>query len=751
MFMGTFLFSQNKKLDSLYAQVKTKQSDTSMVNLYNQISYQLIKQKHYNKAIKYSEMSLKLCSNKKFIKGFYKANQNLWRALNDSGVEFYEDAIYAKALDLYIRAYPYSILSGSKINEGYANSNIGNVYKSQKNYIKAYEYYFKALEIRKVINDKRTLSIAYSNVGHVYKNIKDSDCEKINIDPSEKLNLAYEYYVNALSASQSINEKPGIAAAYASIASIYEAKKLYPLCLEASQNNLKSSLESSSKKFISASYNRIGKIFLVQSENDFIAEGLNIKDKDSLIMYNLLYALKYAEETTDLATKRDVYGNLAEYYYNVSKFKNAFEFQKKFKIFNDSIYNIENADKMSDIITNYEAEKKDIQFKIDKEKADILFNQELKQKQIIYDFQKRELFIKSENEKDKILFQETKKRKELDYAFKNKMLINKIEQEKQQEVNRLNQKRKNSIISFVVFGLIVLVCFSIFIYRRLRISKEQNNIIENQKKEVETQKHLVEEKHKEITDSINYAERIQRALLASKKMLDENLNSYFILFKPKDVVSGDFYWANKLSNGNFVLVTADSTGHGVPGAIMSIVNIASLKEAVVQGIISPDLILNETRKLIIENLKNDGSAEGGKDGMDGSILCFDFKNNVMTCSCANNPIWIIRKSKDDLVELIEIKPDRMPIGKHDKDRVPFTLHTIELKKGDVVYTLTDGFPDQFGGESGKKFKSKQLQEILLSIVNEPMEIQKKKLNSVFDNWKGDLEQVDDVCVIGIRV
>ena len=276
--------------------------------------------------------------------------------------------------------------------------------------------------------------------------------------------------------------------------------------------------------------------------------------------------------------------------------------------------------------------------------------------------------------------------------------------------------------------------------------KQQNISLESKNLEINNQRQILEEKHKEITDSINYAERIQRSLLASKKMLDDNLNDYFVLFKPKDIVSGDFYWATTLSNGNFVLVTADSTGHGVPGAIMSIVNIASLKEAIVQGIQSPDLILNETRHLVIENLKNDGSEEGGKDGMDASLICIDFGNNEMTCACANNPIWIVRHG-----ELIEIKPDRMPIGKHDKDTTPFRLHTFNLQKGDSIYTLTDGFPDQFGGINGKKFKTKQLQEILMSISNEPMATQKQKLDSAFDQWKGNLEQVDDVCVIGIRV
>ncbi len=308
--------------------------------------------------------------------------------------------------------------------------------------------------------------------------------------------------------------------------------------------------------------------------------------------------------------------------------------------------------------------------------------------------------------------------------------------------------------AYFIYGILAIaIIFSIVWWNGKRLSERAKELkikVEEATIEIKEQKHLIEEKHKEITDSINYAERIQRALLASKKLLDENLKDYFVLFKPKGVVSGDFYWAAKTvgANGakNFILVTADSTGHGVPGAIMSILNIACLKEALLQGITRPDEFLNETRRLVIENLKNDGSAEGGKDGMDGSLLSFDFTNNILYCASANNPVWVIRGK-----ELVEIKADRLPIGKHDNDKKPFTLQTLNLQKGDVVYVLTDGFPDQFGGVDGKKFKYKQLQELLLSISEEPMEKQKQKLNDVFDSWKGNLEQVDDVCLIGVRV
>ncbi len=284
----------------------------------------------------------------------------------------------------------------------------------------------------------------------------------------------------------------------------------------------------------------------------------------------------------------------------------------------------------------------------------------------------------------------------------------------------------------------------------------QKNIV------VEQQKHLVEEKHKEITDSINYAERIQRSFLASREMLDANLGvtssvpqqrdvsrsepGYFVFFQPKDVVSGDFYWAGKLTNGNFAIVNADSTGHGVPGAIMSILNISSIEKAVDKGLVQPNEIFNDTRKTIIERLKKDGSPEGGKDGMDASLISINPDKTKMTYVAAQNPIWIIRNE-----ELIEIKPEKMPVGKHENDKEPFIGGEVDLQKGDLIYTITDGFQDQFGGEKGKKFMVKKMREYLISISNLSMKEQHQKLNDVFTNWKGEHEQVDDVCIIGVRV
>ena len=333
-------------------------------------------------------------------------------------------------------------------------------------------------------------------------------------------------------------------------------------------------------------------------------------------------------------------------------------------------------------------------------------------------------------------------------------------------------QRKSTIILFGALGLFASATFGTMAFINFRKSKKANLIINSQKLEVELkneeishQKELVEEKQKEILDSINYAKRIQYSLLASNKLLNENLPNHFLFFKPKDVVSGDFYWgcttpspSGKTRERQFLLVTADSTGHGVPGAIMSMLNISCLNEAInADNATQPAEILNATRKKIIEHLSNDGSAEGGKDGMDCSLISFDFISNKLTYAAANNPIWIIRTVSSSIVgnpdkhEFISLAADRMPIGKHDKDSISFTQHEFDLQSGDMVYTLTDGFPDQFGGPKGKKFKYKQLEDLLVSICHESMENQKQKLEDVFENWKGNLEQIDDVCIIGIRI
>lgn len=315
------------------------------------------------------------------------------------------------------------------------------------------------------------------------------------------------------------------------------------------------------------------------------------------------------------------------------------------------------------------------------------------------------------------------------------------EEEKKAILVEADKKRQQLYTSSVVVILIVVLFFSALLYKRFTLTKKQKSIIENQKQ-------LVEEKQKEITDSIHYAKRIQSALLAHEEFVAQHLPEHFIFFKPKDIVSGDFYWATFVSDlalqakERFYLAVCDSTGHGVPGAFMSLLNISFLNEAINEKSISdPDKVFNHVRKRLIENVSQDG----GQDGMDGILIQLDKKNLRMRYAAANNAPVIIRNGI-----LTELDCDKMPVGQGTKN-TQFSLFDFALQKGDVIYLYTDGFADQFGGPKGKKFKYNQLNAFLLEIHSKAPHLQTEMLQKKFEAWKGNLEQVDDVCIIGIKI
>jgi len=325
---------------------------------------------------------------------------------------------------------------------------------------------------------------------------------------------------------------------------------------------------------------------------------------------------------------------------------------------------------------------------------------------------------------------------------------------KAQEAEIENEKLQKY---FLYFGVLVLVVFGLFIYNRFKITKKQNQIIEKQKSEVEKAHDELEEKNNEIVDSINYAKRIQAAILPSKTALDETSNDNFILYKPKDIVAGDFYWIENIKTANENLISfvaaADCTGHGVPGALVSVVCHNALNKALHEHhLMSPDLILNKTREIIIKEFEKGivNSNESIKDGMD--IALCKIQGNVLQFAGANNPLWIIRNN-----ELVEIKADKQPIGIFENSK-DFHLNEFQLEKNDTLFIFTDGYQDQFGGvgenngkPTGKKYKASRLKTLLLSINHLPMKEQQIKIENSLEVWKGNLEQVDDICMIGVRV
>jgi serine phosphatase RsbU (regulator of sigma subunit) len=329
----------------------------------------------------------------------------------------------------------------------------------------------------------------------------------------------------------------------------------------------------------------------------------------------------------------------------------------------------------------------------------------------------------------------------------------KAEQDKKDAIRKSEKRQQQIVLILTVIALIIISVFGFIAFKNFRKAKKANLIIENQKMEVELkneeithQKDIVEEKQKEIIDSINYAKRIQQAVLTGVDVWSKISKENFILFKPKDIVSGDFYWAYNTPNNRSIFALADCTGHGVPGGFMSMLGNSFLNEIVVENkIFKADEILNKLRAKVINALEQKGGTQQ-KDGMDISLCVWNKIDNTLEFAGANNPLWLLRGK-----ELLEYKADKMPIGTYLEIEIPFSSINIQLEKGDIIFLSTDGYADQFGGPKGKKYKYKPLIESLIKNSNLSMEEQKTSLEISFIQWKSSHEQVDDVSLIGIKI
>lgn len=418
-------------------------------------------------------------------------------------------------------------------------------------------------------------------------------------------------------------------------------------------------------------------------------------------------ALKLSESMENVRKQAAIHERLSNLYYNIGEYKKTADALRTYNMLKDSIIRDENREIIADMREKYESEKKE---------------KELLQK----DFE-----------------------------------ITQKEQENEKERNFRN---------VLLGGLSALAILIALIYRSYRIKRKSNHIITEKNKllehanqeisaqrdEIEAQRDLVVnqrdlilEQKKDITDSIEYAFKIQSAIFPDPDDIRIILKDFFIFYKPRDIVSGDFYWINK-KDKQIIIIAADCTGHGVPGAFMSMLGIAYLNEIVnKENITSPDKILNRLRENIIIALKQHGLTAEQKDGMDIVAISINTETLNLSFAGANNPLYLIKNK-----EFMEIKGDKMPVSIH-YNMVPFNLHTIEIAKNDILYLFSDGFPDQFGGPNGKKFKYKSFKELLKNISNEPMYEQKRIMEHTFNKWlRSDdykYEQIDDVLVMGVKI
>lgn len=649
------------------------------------------------------------------------------RAFRTMGVALTNKGNYPLAIDHLLKAAKINEEMGNKRGMGNCYCSLGIVYYNQANYSKALEYHLKDLKIRQEFGDKEGLANSYNNIGIVYFDQSDYPkaldyclkglkiTEELNNDniPNTYSNIgiiyynlsnypkALEYYLKDLKSNERIGDKKAIADCYCNIGVVYDAQRDYGAAIEYQLKALKIKEEINDPKGIGTCYMNIGNIYEHKKSNDKARE----------YYLKSLTAFRQIDDTRSVSycylALGGLYNKLSDYGQAIRYTDSALQLCGKIKDINCERLAYPNLATAYSKMGNYKlAYESHVKFKT---LTDSIFNAE--NSKLVGDM--------------KTNFEVEKKESEL-----------KAEQEKKDILSEAGKKRQELILYLGSCVLFLVILFSVIMYRRFRISQKQKIIIEQQK-------HQVEEKNKEITDSITYAKGLQEAILPPQEYITRHLPDNFVLYTPKDIVAGDFYWGEQV-NSLFFIAAADSTGHGVPGAMVSVVCSNALNRTVKEfGLTDTGKILDKTRELVLETFSKSGSYV--KDGMDISLLSIDKKNKKIQWSGANNPLWYIQEN-----EFKQIKADKQPIGKTDNP-APFTAHDIEYREGTVFYLFTDGFADQFGGSKGKKFKYGQLKELILSNVSLPMERQMEILNTHFENWRGNLEQVDDVTIIGIRL
>ena len=702
---------------------------------------------------------------------------------NNIGIIYSSTALIDTTYLLYIEALEY--FKQAEDNIGIIDSyvNIGTYYLSTDRYNIAIDTFKVAL--RKAINIKDSLNIAtnYSNIAIAYSYLADNEnCLKYNIlaskifynidyynylvimsnmgslylglenldkaedcfnivinsadsvklhnfylltlyinsgilyEKKKEYNKAKIFYDRALKIALETGDIKNEILVYLNLVSLNVEKNIYQEALTYGHKALKLANKLNSKEYIASSNKKIGYVYNRMKKYKQAVNHLKIASNIYLETGYLLYIL-------------DVYDELIIAYNGLHDYENAFLYSQQFIIYNDSINSIETKKSLDLLNTKYETEKKEKQ--IIQQQADLKTS-------------------KLETEKEK------------------------AEKEKQ-------ETQRNMFI--VALGLMII--FAVFVFRSYKQKKKANILLAEQKEEIseaneelnqqneeitaqrdeiETQRDLVlkqkekiEEIHHEISESINYATRLQGAILPEEKILEKHLSEHFLLFNPKDKVSGDFYWWEHIQN-HTIISAADCTGHGVPGAFMSMLGSSFLREIVKKkNTTNTGTILNELRLEVIKSLKQKGEIGEQKDGMDMAIISINHETNVVQFSGANNPLYILANNEladlqplDGFENFYEIKPDKMPIAIYEK-MDNFSVHEIQLEKGDVLYMFSDGYADQFGGPKGKKFKYKPFKRLLSENRDKPMNEQQELLNNAFETWRGDLEQIDDVIVLGVKI
>jgi len=755
-FLNNKANSQNIQLaDSIKNQLTIAKEDSTIITLFIKLGdvFEVDNPDSAEHCYKFALKAAIKNSNSKFITICY----------NKVGLFYSNNGNYKAAIKAYQTLLNVMIIQKNEPEVAYCYLNIGEVYMYQGNYLKALDLYQKALKIFEKYSKSNNLTVSLSCKKGMVRSY--NDIGTIHAE-NQALPLSLEYFKKALSTEEQIGDKRVISGCYNNIGIIYYMQSDYPQAIEYYKKSLKTAEEINDKPGMSERYNNLGLVYADKGNNNLainyylksfkIDEELGDKKGMAIVLGNISLlnnqiknyreAIKYAERSLEIAKnigsldeQKCAYNYLSTAYDSLKNYKKTSQYLKLFKLLNDSIYNIESGKQIKEMEAIYQTEKK---------------------------------------------------QKEIELLNKDKELQNaKISKQETQKIGLIA-----GIILMLVLLVVIFVSYNqkkkankLLVFQKHQIEEkneelnQQNEEIASQRDEIESQRDLlinqkehIEEIHKEVTDSINYAKRIQEAVLPVSAPARAVLGEHFILFKPKDIVSGDFYWTTKIVGNRqsavnspqsavnspqtadcklptadlLIVVVADCTGHGVPGALMSMLGISFLTEIVnKKEVTQASHVLNELRKEIINALQQKGTQGEQKDGMDIALVTINTETIELQYAGANNPLYIFSHLNN---ELIEIKPDKMPIAIYEQME-QFTNNDYQLQKGDLIYLLSDGYEDQFGGPKNKKFMIKQLKELFVKISDKQMNEQEEILNTTFEKWKGEHEQIDDVTILGLKI
>jgi serine phosphatase RsbU (regulator of sigma subunit) len=683
-------------------------------------------------------------------------------------------------------------------HRGMANNNNGFYYHFIGDHRKSIHYYNTSLNEFTQVPDSNYMALVYNNLAMVYNDLGDVDTTKTLLDKAERICLKHNYIETLIPT-------------YSNIATFHNRYGDYAKSIDYSTKLLKIHKNRDDVDGIVHTYNNLSSIYYAQGDylkaEEYILKALSFEEqlestesqatyfynlstiqdklhKDSLAFVNAQKSLAVSKKIDNLKGIGDSYKLMGTYYFTMKELDKAIAY-------NDSSFTIYEKLEYLEGLSSLSKNKASVflemgQLKEAKESGELAlyyanqlgYPSDIKHTSFVLTkiyktsgnykkaFEMLELYnLMSDSIAHEDKINETYKL-QIDLEYNQKTFKDSLKNANEKEVADLKLSEKNAQLekeqtqnTALIVGLLLLLGSVGFIIRAYNKKKELARTIA-------LQKEVVEQKNKEITDSINYASKIQQAILTSKDYLDSVLDQYFIFYKPKDIVSGDFYWAHQTENNKLIVAVVDCTGHGVPGAFMSMIGNSLLNKIIIENKNEQaDDILNRLRLGVIKALSQSGKEHEQRDGMDISLFVWDKTNNTIEYAGANNPLWIVTKTPNENhisadkknlyphndLTLIELKPNKFPIGIYIGDVKPFDSIKYQLTKGDMVYMATDGFADQFGGEKNKKYKYKTLKKFILSINTSSMDGQREKLEAEFEDWMGDNEQLDDVCNFGFKI